>query len=219
MNYLDFLDDESEIILKGKIKKKNTIHRTLDIDKLEKILEILENYGKKTHKRLNIFKMFNKINIPVQQRHDYLRIILRFQKIFHSFFTDRFLYIQSEGENLYFSTKKSKKSQEKPSSTKVIPEEITITKNEVSLLNDVVYMFTKVQRGRGFNLQETDSEIMKGIKSLRKNHPYLFFSNGHGSVYPTEFALKLGEKVNSYMKCNRRVKNVSVDNTIIIINW
>jgi len=219
MNYSDFLDDELELVLKGNADLKKKAFKTINLEKIEKILEILENYSHTSHKRLNIIKFFDKINIPVQHRHDYLRIILRFQKVFHSFFTDRFLYVQSEGEHLYFSTKKMENSMGNPTFAKPIPKEIELTQQEISLLNDIVYMFTKVKRGKGFNLQEYNSEIMKGIKSLRKNHPYLFFSNGHGLVYPTELTAELGAKINSYMKSNRRFEKILVANSTIIIKW
>jgi len=216
MNYSDFLDEEEQEHLSIKATRGQPQIPTR-YDTLHTILKILRIFHDNYDKKLNLEKLFNILNIPVQEREEYINIILQFQKLFRTTFQSHFLELKEINSSKYLICKNSKHPSQNNMKTTHIPQHITISPQNLSLLNDIVYMFTNVKRGKGFDLTQDSSELVKGIKTLRKRYPYLFFSNGHGYVYPTEFGIKLGVKVNAYLKSNRPFEPFIVEQIQIMI--
>ena len=71
-------------------------------------------------------------------------------------------------------------------------------------------MFKFVNRGKGFDISEGETELLDNLKELKDTHPYLF--EGNGITYPTKLGLQLGDLIISYNKCNRHIKNLTIDN-------
>ncbi|TFF99520.1 MAG: hypothetical protein EU542_08945 [Promethearchaeota archaeon] len=216
MNYSEFLDEDEKEYTQY-LNTRSTDQKSKIYDTIHTILKILSIFHGNYDKKLNLEKLFNKLSIPVQEREEYLRLILEFQMLFQTTFQTHSLEVKEIDSIRYLFCKNLKNSTKRNHQISQIPEHINISSQDLSLLNDIVYMFTNVKRGKGFDLKEDSSAIMKGIKRLRKSRPYLFFSNGHGFVYPTEFCIKLGQKTNTYMKSNRPIETLLVNDCKIII--
>ncbi len=216
MNYSDFLDKDEKEYSKD-LNTRSTPQKSTIYDTIHTILKILNIFHGNYDKKLNLEKLFNKLSIPVQEREDYLRLILEFQALFHTTFYTHSLEVKEINSTMYLVCRHFKNALQNNPKKSQDPKQITISSRDLSLLNDIVYMFTNIKRGRGFDLKEDSSEIVKGIKRLRKNHPYIFFSNGHGYIYPTEFGVKLGQKTNTYLKCNRPIDTFIIEDCTITI--
>ncbi|TFF88550.1 MAG: hypothetical protein EU548_08710 [Promethearchaeota archaeon] len=216
MNYSEFLDEEEPEYL-SKQHSRKVSQKPTKFDTLRTILKILHIFHNKYDKKLNLEKLFNTLAIPSQEREKYLTLILEFQELFRTTFHSHSLTIKEINSTRYLVCKKFKKPPQYDVKNTHHPGDIKISSEDLSSLNDIVYMFTNVRRGKGFDLKQDSSEIVKAIKTLRKNHPYLFFSNGHGYVYPTEFGVKLGEKTNTYLKSNRPFDTLEIEDCTIII--
>ena len=51
---------------------------------------------------------------------------------------------------------------------------------------------------------------------MNETHPYLFYQNAGGLIYPTELGLQLGNLIHSYNKSNKKIKNLVIENTTIV---
>ncbi|MHA2220103.1 MAG: hypothetical protein ACXACY_29815, partial [Candidatus Hodarchaeales archaeon] len=98
-----------------------------------------------------------------------------------------------------------------------IPTKIRITPKHLNLLSDAIYMFKYVERGKGFDIKTNGSELLSSLKHLLEYHPYLFFANENGLIYPSELGLKLGELILSYKKGNKKVDIVELNEYTIIV--
>ena len=210
MNYSDFLDEDEKEYSQD-LNTRSTHQKSTIYDTIYSILKILRIFHGNYNKKINVEKLFNKLSIPVQEREDYLRLILEIQTLFQTTFQTHSLEVKQIDSTRYLFCKNLKNLTQKNRQTRKIHERFTISSHDLSLLNDIVYMFTNVKRGKGFDLKDNSSQIVKGIKKIRKNYPSLFFSNGHGYVYPTEFGVKLGQKINTYLKCNRTIDTLVVE--------
>jgi hypothetical protein len=222
INYTDFLDDDLDLSSGedcDRIEYKSTKTYHLSIENMLRIIEALKLFKGKYDKRVNISKLCDKLKISVKDREKYLNLILKFQELFQDIFDSHSLDLKKERNVLYFTTKKKnppKKDTKNSSKKNTPPDKIALSDDDFSLLNDIIYLFTNVRRGKGFSFAEMNSDLMKGLKRLRREHPYLFFSNGHGLVYPTEFTIELAHKIRSYLKCNRSFETLKVKNCMII---
>lgn len=216
MKYSEFLDEKVNFFSQDFSNKSNPKEKTI-LDILRTFIKILSMFHKNYDKKLNLTKFFDMLRVPIQEREDYINLVLDFQDLFHTIFNSHSLRLEIIDSNLFFTTKKSSKNSVIFSENNKTPNNITISYRDFFLLNDIIYMFTNIKRGKGFNLTDNTSKIVKGIKKLRKEHPYLFFTNGHGYVYPTEFTIKLGQKFNSYLKSNRKIENIIIQDRKITI--
>ena len=91
-------------------------------------------------------------------------------------------------------------------------------REHVCLISDIIYIFQHVKRGKAFNLNTSDSELIRNLKIMHEAHPYLFNQGGNGLIYPTTLALKLGKLIHSYKKSNKKIKNLVVDNITIVFD-
>jgi hypothetical protein len=85
------------------------------------------------------------------------------------------------------------------------------------LINDIVYTFKFVKRGKGFDIAKNCSALISNLKKVKSEHPYLFESHGNGAIYPSKLGLKLGELIISYNKSNKDIKTIEIDNYTFII--
>ncbi|MBD3215222.1 MAG: hypothetical protein GF311_21625 [Candidatus Lokiarchaeota archaeon] len=222
MNYTDFLDEDLDLSSSGKkdVMTQNTRKNTsISVEILLTIIEILRKLGGKPNKKISITKMCDKLHIPVQDRKKYIQVLFECQDLFLDIYKSHSIILKKERNKLYFTEKipsYPKTYIERSSPHENVPNQIELSQVDLSVLNDLIFLFTNVRRGKGFNLGDTDSDLMKGLKQLRREHPYLFFSNGHGLVYPTEFTIDLTQKVRSYLKCNRSFETLQIKDCKII---
>ena len=65
-------------------------------------------------------------------------------------------------------------------------------------------------------MNSPDSGLLKNLKIMNETHPYLFYQNSDGLIYPTELGLQLGNLIQSYNKSNKKIKNLVIENTTIV---
>jgi hypothetical protein len=87
--------------------------------------------------------------------------------------------------------------------------------SSAQLLSDVTYTFKHVNRGKGFNLKFTNTQLLKNIKTLKAIYPYLFFENGNNLTYPSEMGLLLGEAILSYSKTHKKLTDIKLNHSLI----
>lgn len=184
-------------------------------DTLRKLLSCItaiKAFKDRFDKKLNLRKLFTLLHVPIGERDRYIRIFLEFQDLFQSVLSGYELKVIKKADESYLKPQKIEKTK-KPrvnyhkngnnNKKKDIPDKIILNKSDAIFWNDIIYSFKNVRRGKGFNLHQNTTELAKSLKELRATHPYLFFSNGNGLVYPSKLGLELGSKINGYIKVNR----------------
>ena len=97
------------------------------------------------------------------------------------------------------------------------PEEIEINQEQVKVLNDVVYYFQHVKIGVGFDIKQTNTELSRKIKDLRRAHPYFFEYRGTGLIYPSKLALKAGKLISFHNKSKKLITKLEIEDYFIQI--
>jgi hypothetical protein len=186
----------------------------------------LKAFEGKYDKKLNLGKLFRLLHIPVKEQERYLHILLEFQELFHTVLDGHLIKPVENNDTLYLKLytrdtspehSPSHKKNETQDKKETIPDEIVLDKTKAILWNDVIYSFRNVRRGKGFNLDDDSSKVAQSLKALREHHPYLFFSNGNGLVYPSKLGTELGAKINGYIKANRELEEILVAGCRVII--
>jgi hypothetical protein len=172
---------------------------------LKKLLNVLQEFSKNYDKKLNLSKLAHVFNLNSQEIDEILILVLEFQELFGFDLLKYQLKKKIENNQIYFV------AEIKNSIIKTIPTKIKITPNHLNLLSDAIYMFKKVKRGRGFAIKTNGTELLSDLKQLFEYHPYFFFINKNGLMYPSEFGLKLGELVLSYKKGNKKVEIIELN--------
>ncbi|MBD3196037.1 MAG: hypothetical protein GF317_13345 [Candidatus Lokiarchaeota archaeon] len=207
--FSDYLDDDLRTPIPNKYQNK-TKSLSCDLENIKIILEILKLFKTNHSRKLNISKLRQKLNISRLEMDKYLDLIITFQDLFSSIFSKHHLQIKEINNIVYLITKK--KNPKKDERVDIKPKEVCIKKVDISSLNDIIYSFRNVRRGKGFDIYNINSELVKEVKRLRVQYPVLFYQNGNNLVYPSEIGLTLGDKIISYYKCNREIKNLIIKN-------
>jgi len=177
---------------------------------LNQIIEYLGKFEDYYEKKFNFSKLAQLLKIPNSEVDEIIHLLLNFQEKFEIVFNKYKLYKYRANNHTYLITERRceyKKSE--------IPDKIDIFHSQLTLLNDIIYVFKYIKRGRGFDLIENGSELLGKVRQLKETHPYLFESKESDLVYPSELGLKLGEIVISYNKSNKQLEEVNIDNHII----
>lgn len=195
---LDSADDRHDLRWsKNENFKKN-------ISKIEDVLKALEIFSENYHKKFNFSKLAQYLNLSSGEIDDIIILILRFQKLFKTILNQHHLKKSIINHKIYFVL-------EKELNNRQIPEEIYITSLEKKVLGDFIYIFKHVKRGKGLDLNEANSQFLKNITRLRKNHPYLFRQNGENLVYPSKAGLRIGDLIYSYNRSSKNLKTFKLD--------
>lgn len=184
------------------------------IEVLKKIIDSLSKFENNYDKRFNISRMARMLNIPKWQVKEITNLILSFQEKFDTVFKNYRLQEKEIDKKIYLVAEKINSL---TSGDGIIdgPVELTLSKTQSSDLNDIIYAFKYINRGKGFDLTKNNIDYVKKIKSLKENHPSLFRVNGANLVYPSEVCLEVGDKILTYKKINREMSEIKVNNHII----
>ena len=178
------------------------------LNTLNNILKALEAFEGNYHKKLNYEKLSEYLKLSTPNANNILTLVLKFQKIFKTTFKHHQLQRKIVNGAIYLIADKDDK-------TPLIPKQIHITPSSAQLLSDVTYTFKHINRGKGFNLKFTNTELLKNIKTLKATYPYLFMENGNNLTYPSEMGLLLGETILSYSKIHKKLTEIKLNNSLI----
>ncbi len=187
----------------------NTIKQNrYDFQLLNQIIDILGQFENNYNKKFNFTKMAKCLRVPNSKIEDVIDLLLNFQNLFESVFKN-YRIKKSRLNNQIYLTVENKSKNIITANIKE-PKIISISNDHLKLFNDIIYVFKFVNRGKGFDISEGETELLENLKELKNAHPYLF--EGNGITYPTKLGLQLGDLIISYNKCNRHVKNLTIDN-------
>jgi hypothetical protein len=174
---------------------------------LYKVLNLLEQFCERKNQSINISKLAVAMNLSLKEVDSLMRLVFRFQSIFKNFSQDQTLCkIWKEGKCYITLSNKNINS---------FNGEIRMTKKNLQILGDIIYYFCYINIGQGFSIKFTSTDLIKKVKTLKKNHPYFFEYRGDGLVYPSKLAIKLGRLLETYNRTNRSISTISCDNYII----
>ena len=164
---------------------------------LHQIIDVLEKFSTNYEKRLNFEKLTQHLKLNSSEADDILSILLDFQDLFHHTLKGYYLQKKIVNNQLYLIP-------EKEDALSPIPKKIRINKAHINLLNDIIYLFKFVKKGKGFDVDTNGTDLLSNIKELCDYYPFLF-QHQNGFLYPSEFGLKVGELLLSYKKSNRTI--------------
>lgn len=164
---------------------------------LHQIIQVLEKFSTNYEKRLNFEKLTQHLKLNSSEADDILSILLDFQDLFHHTLKGYYLQKKIVNNQLYLIP-------EKEDALSQIPKKIRIDKAHINLLNDIIYLFKIVKKGKGFDVDTNGTDLLINIKELCDYYPFLF-QRQNGFLYPSEFGLKVGELLLSYKKSNRTI--------------
>lgn len=152
---------------------------------LNQIVDALKEFKNNRDKKFNFSKLLNYFNFPRSEIQELISLILNFQNLFQETLAELQLNAKELDDQHYLVAQR----RDQP-----IPQyfEICITKENAKLLSDAIYVFQRVNRGKGFELNSNSSELAKKLKLLKQEHPYFFKSNGNGLIYPSETGIEIG---------------------------
>ncbi|MHA1526908.1 MAG: hypothetical protein ACTSQD_07745 [Promethearchaeota archaeon] len=185
------------------------------LKKLHQILIALGEFKNQYKKKLNFNKLIKYLKIPNSEIEDIIHLILTFQSEFDRVFREHKLKKTILNGQIYLMTEK------KPPVHKeniiIIPETVRIPKKYSKIWSDIIYLFKNIQKGKGFDLEQ-DSQVIKNLKNIRLEYPYLLLKNGNNLTYPTEIGLELGNLIHTYNKNNKPLKKIKLRNCTFIFD-
>ncbi len=176
------------------------------INTLNQLLDALEGFKDNYTKRFNFGRLMEHLKVPKAEIDDLIYLLLTFQETFNDVFKDYLLKKKIENGNLYLIAKKKKNT------VMHIPAIITIRRSILPVFSDLINLFKYVKRGKGFDLEANGTNLLRKIKAIQKEYPYLLKVRENGLIYPSELGLKLGEVILSYNKSNKEFVDLLIDN-------
>ncbi|MHA2184143.1 MAG: hypothetical protein ACXAAI_04010 [Promethearchaeota archaeon] len=173
---------------------------------LFKILEILEEFKNHYDKKLNFSKLTTLLDLTPSECETIISLLVYFQDLFTHVFTNFKLKTQIENNQFYLYTE--------PTRNKIYQ---VLTKSHIKLINDIIYTFKNVKRGQGFSLESNRCELVKNVKLLFMEHPYLFEKGENGFIYPSKVGLELGELLLIYTKSNKEFEHLKIENYVFVV--
>lgn len=190
----------SDSTFKDSFQFKKVIHI------IDQIIEILRKFEVNYKKKFNFSKLFTYLGIPHSEEDEVLKIILKFQDLFEDVFCEYRIIKERKNITTYLVAENKFDN----GGRKKIP----FSTSQVEQFNDVIYTFKFINRGKGFDIKNTEAEFLRNLNRLRSDHPYLFKSNGDGIIYPSKLGLNLGNQIISYNKSNQTIDSYTVQNYI-----
>ena len=194
--------------------------KILDVERFQRTLQIInqtiESLGKfedNYDKKFNFSELARRLNVPHTEIDEFIYLLLNFQEKFENVFLTYRLKKKIENGTIYLTVEK----REIDSIPIRPPEIITFSQSQVQLLNDIIYTFKHVKRGKGFDIAKNGTELSSNLKQLSSEHPYLFEIKSNGLTYPSLFGLKLGDLIISYNKGNREITEITIDNHKVLV--
>ena len=175
---------------------------------LNQIIDILGQFENNYNKKFNFTKMAKCLRVPNSKTDEIIDLLLNFQNLFESVFKNYHIKKTRLKNQIYLTLEK--KAEDVINTNTKEPKTVVISSEHLKLFNDIIYVFKFVNRGKGFDISKGETELLDNLKVLKDTHPYLF--EGNGITYPTKLGLQLGDLIISYNKCNRHIKNLTIDN-------
>jgi len=181
---------------------------------LHQIISALEKFQTRKESKFNLDKLATYLQLSKAELDEILEVVFRFQKLFNSAFEDSYLFKKWKNNKTYLFLKlKSEVKDFNP----IEPIEIEISKEQVKVLNDIVYYFLHVKIGKGFNIKQNSTELSKKVRELKRFHPYFFEYRGNGLIYPSKLAIETGKVISFYNKSKKLITKLEVEEYLIQI--
>jgi len=184
------------------------------VRQLHQIILAIEQFETRKNSLFSLEKLANYLNLSERELEEMIEIVFRFQNLFNSVFTNHVLVKKWKNDKSYLILKEKsgvKKNGEEE------PKEIDIDKEQVKLLNDVVYYFQHVKIGKGFDIKRNGTELSKKVKQFNRSHPFFFERRGNGLIYPSKLAVEAGKLIQSYKKSKKTISKLEIEEYLINI--
>jgi len=175
------------------------------INTLNYILDALEGFRDDYTKKFNFSKLMEHLKVPKSEIDGIIYLILNFQEKFTEVFKNHVLKKKINNGILYLIAEK------KENSIIHIPAIINIRRPDLPILSDLIYLFKYVKRGKGFDIESNGTGLLRNLKKLQQQYPYLFEVKDNGLIYPSELGLKFGELILSFSKNNKEITDLTID--------
>jgi len=195
--------DKSNNVLRGEVLSDVLI-------KIDQIIGCLEDFKGNYHKKFNYTKLIGMLDLSEFESREILSLIFKVQDVLNRTFEGHYIEQKKENGTVYLTTHKKPDKIEN-----VLPDKIMISKAHREILNDIIYLFQKVDGGKGFDIKTINTPLINKFNKLKKAHPY-FFKNGNDKVYPSELGQRLGEFILRNNKLNKNLNTTEIDNIKII---
>lgn len=184
------------------------------VRQLHQIILAIEQFETRKNSLFSLEKLANYLNLSERELEEVLELVFRFQNLFNLVFTNHILVKKWKNNKSYLILKEKS---EVRNSGEEEPKEIDIDKEQVKLLNDVVYYFQHVKIGKGFNVKRNGTELSKKVKQFNRSHPYFFEHRGNGLIYPSKLAVEAGKLIQSYKKSKKTISKLKIEEYLINI--
>jgi len=181
---------------------------------LHQIISALEKFQTRKESKFNLDKLATYLQLSKAELDAILELVFRFQTLFNSAFEDYYLFKKWKNNKTYLVLKS--KSEVKDFNP-IEPIEVEISKEQVKVLNDIVYYFLHVKIGKGFNIKQNSTELSKKVRELKRFHPYFFEYRGNGLIYPSKLAIETGKVISFYNKSKKLITKLEVEEYLIQI--
>lgn len=173
---------------------------------LKKLIFALKAFKGKYEKRLNFSRLCAYFKTSGKESETLLDLLFEFQDLFKGILRNHVITKEKDGDTLYLCAKPSEVSDPQNLSN------VSISKHQIKILNDIIHVFKTIRNGKGFNISHKNSELTHQLVKLYYSFPFLFRQNGHDLIYPTDIAIELGSKIKQYNKMNIDYKDIDVEN-------
>ena len=190
----------------------NVEHNKSKFQLFHQILEVLRKFVDNYDKRFNFSKFAQFLKLTPSELEEVVQVLLEFQELFATTFINYSLRKIIINSQVYLTT-------EKIQELSIIPRKIKIPKSHINMFNDIIYFFKHVKRGKGFNIEKNNTDLLKNVKELWNFYPYCFQEQKNRLIYPSEFGLKLGELLLSYRKSNKKIEKIEVEDSQINVDY
>jgi len=184
------------------------------VRQLHQIISAIEQFETRKNSLFSLEKLINYLNLSEGELEEMLEIVFRFQNLFNSVFTNHVLVKKWKNDRSYLILKE--KSEVRKSGEEE-PREIDIDKEQVKLLNDVVYYFQHIKIGKGFDVKRNGTELSKKVKQFNRSYPFFFERRGNSLIYPSKLAVEAGKLIQSYKKSKKTLSKLEIEEYLINI--
>jgi hypothetical protein len=188
--------------------------QSVKIKQLHQVISALEKFQTRKSSMFSLDKLATYLNLSDKELDEILELVFRFQMLFNSAFEDYFLFKKWKNNKNYLVLK-LKSEKKKPITND--PKEIEIDREQVRVLNDIVYYFLHVKIGKGFDIKQNNTELSKKVRELKRSHPYFFEYRGNGLIYPSKLAVETGKLISFYNKSKKLITQLEVEDYLIQI--
>ncbi len=212
-------------------KNQDTVGFNKALAVLKKLADVIDGFESKITKKLNVSKFAKMVKVSEEQIGEILDVLVKCQAVFEKSVKNFKIKKSKANGSLYLNfeippqSKKVDQAQiyegtvshvvKNDSNSDKRAQEIEISLSQARQINDIVYMFKKINRGKGFDLNVNGNELLKNISALKSSYPFLFRVNGGNLVYPTDICLELGELILSYTKASKPLSQFELNNYVI----